>query len=62
MPHRPAPVRTPAQRRLAPLALCLLALCAGLSLATPASAQAPKPGDYYEDDSLYGFKVKTPKG
>ena len=62
MPHRPAPVRTPAQRRLAPLALCLLALCAGLSLATPASAQVPKPGDYYEDDSLYGFKVKTPKG
>ena len=27
----------------------------------PASAQAPKVGDYYVDDSDLGFKIKMPK-
>jgi hypothetical protein len=38
----------------------LLGLAA--ALAPPAAAQAPKPGDYYEDEIVYGFRVKAPKG
>lgn len=37
-----------------------LVLFAGLA-ATPAHAQAPKVGDYYEDSVDIGFKVKMPK-
>ena len=49
---------------LAPLLLPLFALLVQATLAPPARAapQMPKPGGYYQDESLYGFKVKVPKG
>lgn len=39
----------------------LLLLVAILGIAHVAGAQAPKVGDYYEDDTDLGFKVKMPK-
>ena len=62
MAHRSAPVYAPGYHRLARLGLSLFTLLLGSTLALPAMAQAPKPGNYYEDEHLYGFKVKTPKG
>lgn len=64
-PRSPRPLARPLARLVARLGaaverLSLVALGA-VGVAAVAHAQVPKAGDYYTDDTLYGFELKMPK-